>query len=784
MTITKAIGRAATKSELLAGISLVAMLLVVDPAAGLADDALPQAGASGTPAAASGVPARKPARLEEIVVTAQRRRQNAQKAPLAISVISSATLANAGVTSAVNLSRLVPSSQFAAAAGPFPLLYIRGVGSNTGTSFTDTAVSLNYNGVPLARSYEGLGQYYDLDRIEVLIGPQGTLYGRNATAGAINIIPAQPKLGVTSGDVGLDYGNYNSLLLSGDANLPLAPNAAVRVAFQSNRNDGYFSENAGNSENEAGRVLLRYDPTPDISTVTDIDAAHNSGTATTGVSITGNTIANIALAPGHVLSIVQPTVGFPAELGVSATDPRMIPVFNSQGLRAPAPGNDNANNSFYGIQSQINWTTDLGTLTLVPAFRHARLDFLSYGSGFGLGQREHDDQESIEARFASKENTAFRWIVGGFFLHDLASADQNIDNLEPAFLGISQHLNFTAETTSYAGFADGTYNLTPTIRLIGGGRYTLDEKTPTGGGVATNGGVVSLNGQPTHSWDAFTYRAGVQWDVALKSMLYATYSTGWHSGGFFLTHDNPIYQPEKLNAITLGSKNRFLDDRLQANLELFYWKYNNQQTSFVTLDSVGTSQFITENVGKSTRTGADLDLRYQLFENTTLGAQFEYLDSEIQAFDYKVPAFLAPHTGCAVRDTGAPQLDVSCAHNRVPFAPRWTGNLSAQQDVPLGDRGTLTGILRSHSQSVSDTGTQDVPVELQNSYTAIDASLGYTAPDRSWSFTLFGENITDRVIKTQTFQSPASGILGTHETIYFATLRAPALYGFRLRIKL
>ena len=766
----------------LAGASLSA-LLAASASAAFAQG-VPAADSPAQPRAAIGVAgASGSGKLEEVVVTAQRRRQNVQKAPVAISVIGAAAITNAGVTTAQDLTKLNASAQFASSAGPFPVLYIRGVGANTGSSFIDAAVTLSYDGVPVARSYAGIGQYYDLDRVEVLIGPQGTLYGRNATGGVVNIIPTQPKLGVTSVDLGLDYGNYNTLLISGAANTPLADNAALRLAFRTNRNDAYYTQNDGARDNQAVRLQLRYDPTPDITTVTDFDYYHNGGSATNGVSTVGTTIANILVAPDHVLRIHEPSVGFPASEGLAATDPRLIPIFAGQGLTAPTPGNDNADNQIYGLQSQINWTTPFGTLTAEPSYRHTDLHYLSYGAGFGITSRESDSQETGELRFASRDNTALRFIVGGFFLHDYVNTpEMGIDAFEPAFLGVSLKEVFTVTTKSYAPFADATYNISPTLRLIGGIRYTVDQKSATGTLTFGNGGSFSFNPPPSQTFERVTYRGGVQWDVAPQSLLYATYATGWHSGGFFLTPDNPVYQPENLSAITLGSKNRFFDGRLQANFEAFYWKYTNQQVSFVTLDSRNSVIFATKNVGSSTREGVDVDLRYRLGENTTLGVQGEYLDAEFQKYTYFVPAAFGPTTGCAVSDAGEGQLAVDCAHTRVPFSPRWTGNFSLDHQIPLANGGSIIGLVNAHAQTAVDTGAQDVPVELQKAYLSLDASLGYAAPGGRWSLTLFGDNITDRTILSQTNNSPASGILGTHQPIYFSTLLPPATYGARFRI--
>ena len=753
------------------GISLIALGVAIFPYGASAVEAAPAAAQAGQDTG-----------ITEVVVTAQRRKENVQKVPLAIEALSNDSLKKAGVSNVTDMSRLVPAAQFGSSAGPNPQLFVRGVGSNTGTAMTDAAVSVSYDGVPAARSYHATTQYFDLERVEVLIGPQGTLYGRNATGGAINIVPAKPKLGQASTDLGVELGSYNAVKLGGAFNIPLSDKAAMRLAFQSEQNDGYWSQDAGATKRLGLRGQVLYVPSENLSVLLGLDYGHQGGTATNGVSTVGMTTLNIPI-PGpvpHVITFDVPTAGFQASDGVSTCDPRLTSIFAAQALHRVC-GKDQADNGNGGLTAQINYTTDAGTLTIIPSARVADLNFLSYGVGFGLDQDEYDAQHTLEARFSSPDSNRLKWIVGGFYLFDHVKSHMIIDTFAPAFLGTSIENHFTVDTKSAALFVDGTYKLTDSFKLIAGGRYTVDEKTPTGTLFTSNSPVpVSLDNTPTKKWSAFTYRGGAEWDVTAASIVYATYSTGWHSGGFSFTHDDPVYNPETLDALTIGSKNRFLDNKLQANIELYDWKYHDQQTSFLAVDSAGATVFVTKNVGESTRKGVDLDLKYRLFANTTLGAHIGYLEAAIQKFQYQVSSANPLLTGCNVLYTGGPSMTVDCAGKTVPFSPRWTQNYSIEQRVPLPNGSAVTIGLFSHSQSDMITGTQIVDAELQKAYTTYDATLRYTPATGGWAVEAYGENISDEIIKGQTFQSTASGILGAQQAMYFTTLRPPARYGVRL----
>ena len=711
--------------------------------------------------------------LEEVVVTAQRREESTQRAPIAITAMTAEEFA--GTTDATDLSKRIPAIQIAPSQAQEPFVYLRGVGSLSGNSMTEPAVIFSLDGVPLARTYQAAGQFFDLERIEVLKGPQGTLYGRNATGGAINLIPRRPELHDFGGEAGIEIGNYDRVKADAALNLPLGSVAALRVAAQRVKRDGYYSDGAADEDGTSARIQWLLEPNTDLSFNLNLDYANQKGVGPGGVSLTGQTVSvgGASIAPG-----------FPASERVGAADPRLSPIYATN-LQFYDPSDRRNDNRFWGVTGTLDWTTDIGTLTLIPAYRKGELDFYALG-GFGIGDKETDKQSSLEVRFASKQGSRLEWILGAFYLNDEVNALYLADAANPVPFGAGSPFSFTnlntyqLETESTAVFADGTFNITESFRLLGGVRYTSEDKTIDGEHLS-DGPLSSLNPlilDDKQTEKATTWRFGAQWDLSDDSMLYATVSKGFHSGGFFFTHDDPVYDPEFLKAYTLGSKNRFLDGRLEANIEAFYWDYTGQQTSHITFDSLGAVVFATENVGAVDIKGVELETQYLVTRDTLLIAQAQYLDSKYDEFSYVQP-FIPPRAGCDI--SGGPIFVVDCAGRRPPLAPEWSINLEIQQTVPLPNGASLVADLRTHYQSDTQTTVEDVPLGLQDAYWVSDASLAYEAERGAWKVTAFINNISDETILATTFANPFSGVIGP--PLYFGQLQAPRTYGARLLVK-
>jgi len=747
-----------------------------------------QAGNASAPAA--GEPAASG--LEEIVVTAQRREETLQKAAIPVSAVSGDELREAGVFKATELTSLVPSLQVATAAGPYSLFYLRGVGNFNGNALSDSAVAFNVDGVYLGRPSSTTGFFYDLERVEVVKGPQGTLYGRNATGGAINVITHGADLNSTSGGASAEVGNYDAMRFDGYINVPLGSIAAVRAAAVYAEHDGYMEGGGDDQEDTAGRLSFQVAPNDDlkITLVGDYFRQRGQGVDATTIPLDVENRDGVTSAAGQQFYASQPNT-----LLGRTFYPISVDLYQD--------------NDYWGVSSTIEWSTRAGTLTVIPAYRQGNIDYQSTAAGFFIHQEEDSDQTSIEARFTTPEEYALRALIGVYYF------DEDIEDPSVVYNHQSNasYQSLKTSTESEAVFGRLIYAITPELRVTLGARYTSEDKKFEGSLAAPSricvfpacpdapqfpyevltppppdfdplpDGTITVpsfidNTGPNAKDDSFsktTYRAGVDWDVTDVNLLYLSYETGFKAGGFFFSTDTGVYDPEEIKAWTLGSKNRFLDQRLQLNAEVFYWDYTDQQISHLGIDSASVVIFPTENVGKSTMQGFELDTMYLLTPDTILSADVQYLDATYDDFVYSKPNLnggFGNGTGCPNVGVPGQFYTVDCSGERPPNAPEWTINLGVEQTFRLSSGAKLVGNLRAHYQTETLTGLDFTPDEVQEDYTTLDAMLTYDSPEDRYYVSAFINNATDETVVSQAFPVPFSLFTS-------ASLRPPRTYGLR-----
>lgn len=743
--------------------------------------------------------------LVEIVVTAQRRSESSQRAPIALSVLSGDALAQADISRPTELTNVVPSLQVAAAAGPYTLFYLRGVGNFNGNSLSDSAVAFNTDGVFVGRPSSTTGFFYDVDRIEVLKGPQGTLYGRNATGGAINVISKRPDLNAFGGDVNVEYGNYATVRADGAINVPISGDMAFRAAGIYVNHSGYMQDGTDDQKDYGGRLSFLAEPNDDLHIFVVGDYFHQGGNGV-GATPDGTPLSDrvgILSGGGQAFYAAQPNT-------LNGRTFRGIDVDSYQ------------DNHFWGLSSTVDWTVPGGTFTLIPAYRSGHLDYASLASGFYIRQKEDDNQKSFEGRFASKFDGPVNFIAGAFVYDE----DNSVPLVAYNHQSNASFQSIETVTNSKAGFAQLTYDVVKNVRLSLGGRYTHESKDFSGtlaapsvvcvfptqyfptytpgcpdapqlpynvyvppvphfvpGADGTIGTLAGLNETGANarqtSFSKFTYRGGIDWNVTDQNMLYASYETGFKSGGFFFSTDNGVYQPESLSALTIGSKNRAFDNKLQANVELFYWRYKDQQVSHLGVDSAGIAIFPTQNVGRGVFKGFELDLQYLPLPGTLLTGDIQYLSARYNNFVYSTPNFnggVSNGTGCP--SDGAPGLfyTVDCSGKQPPNAPLWTVNLGAQQTVSLSGGNKLVGSVRTHFQTTTLTGLEFEPVETQGSYWLADGALSFLTSDDRFSVGGYVNNAFNRTVIGSTFPPPFGFFT-------VSTLRPPRTFGLRVGYK-
>ena len=420
--------------------------------------------------------------LGDIVVTAQRVAENSQKAAVAIGVVGGADLLKAGVSTSTALTALVPALTVTS-TGSFNFFFIRGVGNFSVTASSDPAVAFNYDGVYVGRPTSAAGVYYDLERVEVLKGPQGTLYGRNATGGAINVLPVQPKEGQLSGYGSASYGDYNSYSVQGAVNLPLGENGALRVSGNVVGHDAYLDAGADTERTQGFRVQLKSTLTPPLTVRLDFDFAHVGGTGAT-YSLVDHFAYNPALTTlplGQQFTVTPTNI----DIGQGAFSAA------SQAYRQtlPAGGPDSTplnpltplpfqNNRYYGFNTTIDYDTGIGRFTIIPAWRYSRLDLLG-GSGFYVRERDKAEQYSVEARLGKTGVGIFDYNAGVFYFGESVTSHTLVEQG-----ALDSQQDYTTSTQSYAAFGRLTAHLNEKLRLVGAGRYTNDNKKFNGTSVS------------------------------------------------------------------------------------------------------------------------------------------------------------------------------------------------------------------------------------------------------------------------------------------------------------
>lgn len=752
--------------------------------------------------------------LGEIIVTAQRRSENLQRTAAPVAVVGGGDLRDANVSAFTLLQDLVP----ALTVEPAPtgnLTFIRGVGNFTLTNNSDPATAFNYDEVYVARPIASDGFFYDLERVEILKGPQGTLYGRNATAGAINVIPVKPRIGDRAGYLTASAGNYSARSLEGAINVPIGDRGALRVSGNLVKHDGYLKDGTSDEDTHAFRVQLLGELTPDLTVRASFDYSHQGG-AGVGGSYANRIVfdpatgtyssqpSGVGLDQGYYSPAAQQflsTLVYPS-IGANATPLTLYPF---------------RNNDFYGVHMNIEWRTPVGTVTVIPSWRNDKLNFAP-ATGFYVLEDIDTEVRSLEARFASERFSIFDITAGALLydetLHQILSANLG---------GAALYQDARYGTKSEAVYLRATAHLNDRLRLTGGIRYTHDRKTvaeadvnlvvvctvivngapscpttalppftprldqqpvippPFGALPIGTSGSILLRLDPTQndsvSNGEVTYRAAVEYDVTPNSLAYASVETGYRSGGFNPAGSAP-YEPEFITAWTMGMKNRLFDNRVRLNLEAFLWKYRNQQLSFTGLDLTGAPANLTDNIGRLTIKGIEAELSVLATSNTLLTADVQYLDTRYKAFVYQAPVLAGfPYTGCPVSlNVANPAVyDVNCTGRSAYNSPKWTANFSARQTIPMGDYKLVISADTQYRSSRYNFFNY-VPGQLTGASWRSNAQLAFGPESDRWTISAFVRNIENE--RTQIF-GPQHPFLST----LTVQTQAPRTFGGRLFVK-
>jgi len=712
--------------------------------------------------------------LEEIVVTAQKRVETVQSVPVSVTVIPSEELARQGVQTIVDLSRMSAAVEFTApATSPGGGAFIRGIGTETLGGVTATAsVGVVLDGVVLGNT--NVTDIFDISRVEILKGPQGTLFGSSVSAGVISLTTNAPDPSKMSASVSAEYGSgslgseYERKSLRATANLPVSADSALRLSFHSDENIGVFHNVYENQDSDQPSIgaRLRYLWKPSDDFTLNLIADYNSTHETNGGVLEFRSMPSAPVAQAIAACGVRPSAGnfdFCSQY------------YNLYKTRDR------------GASLQLDWNLGPATLTSISSYRLGSVgsrgdieaiplaltqQYLTFPSCMPFGptqqcipiyailpgginglQTQDRQQYSEELRLASATNGQLEWVGGLYFQHYKLIDDQ--PGLINAFFTGGNFADTTSDQTAttqdYAAFGNVTYHLTGSTRLLAGARYTHST-------------VDESQFDPSNSHDHNTYyisgsagkvswRVGAQQDLAAHTMVYATVSTGYKAPeiadlvaaqplppagctppGVAASGCMYVVQPEIPTSYELGIKQSVLDDRLAIDADVFYERVKDYQGQTCNPNSQGTVTCVSSNVPVVVSKGVELDV---------FGKPYRGLSVNLSAI-YNPATFPSGFLGSDGSALGGQQLN---------YGSKTKVTLSAEQTIPLiGDYSAVIGADYTYRSEQSQY-TSGLPQFIAPSSSIYNARLGVTS-SRNWSIYVFGRNLGAERFTRQLYPTP------------------------------
>ena len=649
----------------------------------------------------------------------------AQDTPLALTVLSAEELERAALSDVRDIVTRTPSLTIGENSG-LAQVYIRGIGTNQVFAGGDPSSTVHIDGVYQARAQGTFNSFLDVERIEVLRGPQGTLYGRNSVGGTINVVSKKPSLTDVDGQIELHYGDYDFRRLEGAISGPLVQDVfAASLAGQISQRDGYreniaTGRDVDDEDSQAARAQLRWQASDSIE-----------------ATLRGDYFQNEIRIYDFDTFLEPPTTPLTQEI---------FGDFSRVAINYP------------NFQEQESWGTSLDvdaglseiwSLKSLTAYREnffdARVD--SDGSEIDILHSlfvEDQSQFSQEFNLVRKTDRS-SLLLGAFYMdEDIDMIDTGGVEVVPA--GIALRPRPLVKTTAWAAFAQGTWHVTDSWSLTLGGRYTDEEKDfDQRLGLFLLGTDIQIAdlGFPaeTGNYSDFTPKVGAEFRPTDDVLLYASVTEGFKSGGFSFTAPAPGgYKPENVLAYEIGVKSDVLDDRLRLNASAFYYDYEDLQVlAFIV---PGTADVT--NAASATITGAELEAAARLTPAIELTLGLAYLDATYD--DYPE----APAAG---------GVTVDAEGNRLNYAPELTAQvgLNYSREFTLG---TLYGSAHYAWQDEVFFTADNNSVDRQGSYGLFDASIGILSEDERWDFSLWGHNLTDEEYITWSVQYTPPGRTG------------------------
>ena len=692
--------------------------------------------------------------LEEITVTASKREQSLQSLSMSVTAVSSELLERAEITDISRLDTVVPGLQFGQ-SGNEVRLALRGTRQNNVGTEAEQTVGIFEDGVYVPTSTQALGSYLDIRRIEVLRGPQGTLYGRNTFGGTINVITNDPKFGELEGTASALYGDYDRTQIDGVINVPIGDSFALRFAGMLDQHDGYIentsepgtSDDLNDRDVTTLRVSAKWRPTDNLQALLKITSSDssNNGSAIWGYQQIGGYLDGQYL-PGHQFAPADASCCFDEGPWKVARDQR---------------SNADTENMSYTLA--LDWDFPgfatlkfIGNLTDFDGEQNYDPDYSDGGdsmnSGF-TGWTSSQDTWSTELQLVSNTDGRVDWLLGLYYYEQ--SANWNWLELTDGVFEVPHWDNQgDYQSDSLGVFGHATFHVSDDFRLVGGLRYAEDSKQQRDNLDWNVWPPVSIPGSGLDgNWDDVLWKVAAEYDLRDEMMLYGTASTGYRAGGInFVAPGVPLtYGPESVTAFEIGLKSRLLGRALTLNVASYYNDFSDMQAqSFITLGGTGGVTEFTENGGAMESYGLEVELTWVPGgdSNWNLSAQLAWSQAEFGEYNVSRVRGLGDLGGR--QDLDDPDSPLLSLEGWTPaMSPELTVGAQISYDFKLANGAVLTPYAQTYYSSSYYSFDINVPGAEQDAYLRSDLRLSWVSPTGAWEANAFVLNVEDEAVLTR-----------------------------------
>lgn len=706
--------------------------------------------------------------LEEVIVTATKTAKDVNDISVTVDVFGDEELKDNGINQVEDLAQFTPGLNIKPSVGDQnPIITVRGIGFNDFTSIQNPGTGVYVDQVIVPYSPMMSFQMLDLERVEVLKGPQGTLYGRNTTAGAVNFVSIKPSEEF-SANAGLEISSWDTTNFDFAVGGGMTDNLSTRFAFnQYTRNDSYMKDRVhpnsdiGNKDRNAYRLSFLFDNDENFDALLNIHGGNDNS-------------ANVALE--HIATFdpllgVEPCAAVLAGIrGDEAGCTNIFGYFDNDG--DPFTGdysieNGGIDNDAFGVGLTMNWSVGdsmaFTSVTGYDKFNRLQIDDFDAAPTRSIDVTFDDTTKSFSQEFRlSGGSEKLSWITGFFYSDDSIQANQIIDGTDftGAILGIifdetvNAYIINNQDSTALAFYGNATYSLSDQVNLLFGLRYTDEDKEWNGGTTWAAIGIENHAVKKISNTDV-SGQLGIEFRPNDDWLWYGTFSKGFRSGGFpggFTTQPEQLeaFDPEIVYAYEAGFKARLADNSMQLNAAAYYYDWQDFQTQFTEVRGSLISLFLT-NAGDAAIKGLEVSLDWAATEAFNIHGGFNLMDSNVSSTD--------------------PRLD----DKQLANAPELTYSLMADYTVDMssGYKLVFAGDV-SYTDDVFYT-SDNFPVFKGANYTLANARVKLVAPSEHWDISLWGRNLADKIYRVNGFNQ-----IGASGDSYF-TYGEPRSYGIGFR---